>query len=764
MAVLLLHLATSPCIDAYINTNRHSSRHHTRPILAPQVQRRMISNDPTSYVPPQQHNIKGGCATDEETLMPVEVAVETTGTLETTGVESQSPFLFSRRRIIDSSISTVVTASLLTATITSPSRAEMVTVAGTQTTQTVDPLEQILLGDGTWKPFTSSITTPEETMSRVQQPNNPTTTTTTTCITPSFVTYMTRFLIRFDPGVNQWWSELVQTYSLLSVAERDDKLTQKFAALAKSLQQGLLATTMTMTSGVTTTTTTTTTTHSKYFQHLWDLMVHRYGSQQTDAIRQISLLFALLPPVCQPLTKLKSVLPSNRQERQQQQEQLRNIRTTTRTTATTTEPTLDQNDSFWDSYFSDLTALLPREYHCQLSADGMSIHIVPRLPLSLQQELEGTSNKLIYDNNDDEDVEVDRTLFGPMATSPLMREIPTYSPLIYTLLGVSGATGCALTHAIVIPLDVVKTRAQTNPVVIDNGEATTITITGRGSNGNMVTAAFDIVQNEGIDALLLGAQATIAGYSWYGLSVYPSYTFFKRFLTLEILPPEVAMVHTNDIALIAGAMAAVVASIGLTPIEAARIRVVAEPETYRPLGLLGTLQFIAREDAAPGWQALYAGFPSLLTRQVIFGSVKFLAFERACEFIFAAWPFLRESTWTGLAVSLVAGAFSGALSSVVSQPADSLLTFVAQNNNNNAAGVEGGGGGASMGLLEGCRIMIEQEGPASLFRGLGSRCVWAGSIIAGQFLLYDIFRTFFQISTTDLSQVYQLVVELPNVK
>ena len=75
----------------------------------------------------------------------------------------------------------------------------------------------------------------------------------------------------------------------------------------------------------------------------------------------------------------------------------------------------------------------------------------------------------------------------------------------------------------------------------------------------------------------------------------------------------------NLISLIAGAAAAVVASIGLTPIEAARIRTVAEPSVYRDLGLVGTLQSMAGEDERLGWKTLYAGFPSLVTRQVLFG-------------------------------------------------------------------------------------------------------------------------------------------------
>ena len=97
-------------------------------------------------------------------------------------------------------------------------------------------------------------------------------------------------------------------------------------------------------------------------------------------------------------------------------------------------------------------------------------------------------------------------------------------------------------------------------------------------------------------------------------------------------------------------------------------------------------------------------------------------------------------------MSLVAGGISGTFSSVVSQPADSVLTYVAQNSSGN------------LGVIQGCRVMVEKEGVGSLFRGLGSRCVWAGSIIAGQFLLYDVFRNFFGVSGEDLSQIFQVSI------
>ena len=111
------------------------------------------------------------------------------------------------------------------------------------------------------------------------------------------------------------------------------------------------------------------------------------------------------------------------------------------------------------------------------------------------------------------------------------------------------------------------------------------------------------------------------------------------------------------------------------------------------------------------------------------------------------WPELRGTTATALGVSLAAGAIAGALSSVVSQPADSVLTYVAKQS------ADGGGG-----LLDGARTMVREEGAASLFRGLGSRSIWAGCIIGGQFLLYDVFRAFFGISGEDLNQVLEVVL------
>jgi solute carrier family 25 phosphate transporter 3 len=517
----------------------------------------------------------------------------------------------------------------------------------------------------------------------------------------SFATYAARFLIQYDEGVSSWWADRNRYYSLLTDEQRYIKLGNDVGCLAASVQSALgefVSQFSTSTQG---------------YSEVSRLLLDKYGGMHADAKRHIGILCAILPPDQQPidiLNQLSSGRPASSSSSSISKNRMPNPAPRILT--------------------DDLSSLLPQEYHCAPVKGTLAFTITPAINLfevGVDEEFGQTAIA---------------TAFGPLSSAPLTRGKPDYTLDTYAIFGISGATGCVLTHSLVIPLDVIKTKTQTDP----------------DEYNNFMETASRILEEDGVQGFLTGVQATVAGYLWYGLSVYPSYTFFKRFMTLSLLPPEIALVHVNDIALLAGALAAVIASLGLTPLEAARIRAVADPVQYKPLGLFGTLGVIATEDAQLGWKAAYAGLPSLMTRQVIFGSIKFLAFERACEAIFSVWPFLRDETWTLLAVSLVAGGFSGCLSSVVSHPADAVLTYVAQNGSDNSGSISKGGGGGSLGVVEGCRLMVQEEGISSLYRGLGSRCVWAGCIIAGQFLLYDIFRSYFGVSVQDLSQVFQVVI------
>lgn len=509
-------------------------------------------------------------------------------------------------------------------------------------------------------------------------------------IPANFATYVTRFLINYDVGISEWWEELKATYSLLTAAEERSKLGQKFGALAKSLQISIgnyILNEEKLKQNVTV---------QQRFEDLLQIFLETYAVKENGHIddtvaRDIAILFAILPASCQPKLELISH-SSPKHERK----------------------------TLSIAYTEELTELLPSSFSCQFDKDKKMYSIEPAVPLyeiGIDDEFGQTAIA---------------TLFGPLSSKPLRRQKPDLSTATYSLLGLSGALGCSITHSIVIPFDVVKTRLQTDP----------------DQYSNIIDGTLTIAKEEGVDGFLLGSQATIAGYFWYGLSVYPAYAFFKYWFEHFAFSPAIAAANADGIAFGAGVIAAIIASIGLTPIEACRIRTVSEPELFRPLGLTGTAQYIAREDSVLGWRTLYAGLSSLMIRQVIFGGIKFLAFERACEAFFLTWPALRDTTVSLLLVTVSAGAIAGALSSIASQPADSVLTYIANNKRANE----------ELGVLEGFKLMIEKEGPSSLFRGLGSRCIWASAIISGQFLLYDIFRNALGINTEDLSQVFEVLI------
>jgi len=292
---------------------------------------------------------------------------------------------------------------------------------------------------------------------------------------------------------------------------------------------------------------------------------------------------------------------------------------------------------------------------------------------------------------------------------------------IYLMFSLAGLVGCTTTHSVLVPLDVVKTRMQTNPKRYPS----------------IAGGAARIYQEEGWNSLLLGAGPTFFGYSWYGLTVYPGYEFLKRALISLAGEVNGERFHV-PLVLLSGALATIVACIGVAPAEAARIRIVAQP-TYAN-NFFGTLQRISREE---GPESLFKGFGPLAVRQVLFGMMKFFIFDSFADQVFRTFPQLGDSVTSQLFVSLLAGAVAGLAASVVSQPADTVLSKMKQ---------EGG-----ISAEKAIRDLVTKFGPAGLFLGLPSRCLWATPIIAGQFFLYDVFKNTLQVAADDLNLFFDVL-------
>eukprot|EP00184_Porphyridium_aerugineum_P008849 CAMPEP_0184691536 /NCGR_PEP_ID=MMETSP0313-20130426/366_1 /TAXON_ID=2792 /ORGANISM="Porphyridium aerugineum, Strain SAG 1380-2" /LENGTH=634 /DNA_ID=CAMNT_0027149277 /DNA_START=392 /DNA_END=2296 /DNA_ORIENTATION=+ len=267
---------------------------------------------------------------------------------------------------------------------------------------------------------------------------------------------------------------------------------------------------------------------------------------------------------------------------------------------------------------------------------------------------------------------------------------------------------CALiTHAACVPIDVVKTRLQT-------------------SHENKYSGAMDclrsIVKEEGPSVLLKGFGATATGYFFHGAFKYSFYEMFKL-----ILIPDARMAALKPplhVAALAGFLAECVASLLLCPMEAIRIRAVADP-TF-PNDVISGLVLLFKSEGIDG---LYKGLPSILLKQVPYTVGQFVAFEFSVKFVKVVADLmlggLDHISSTGAAlISLSAGILAGVFAGIISQPGDTILSKINQEQSEGSA-------------LSQIVKVARNLGFQGLFLGLGTRLLQVSLMIGGQFLIYD---------------------------
>lgn len=182
-------------------------------------------------------------------------------------------------------------------------------------------------------------------------------------------------------------------------------------------------------------------------------------------------------------------------------------------------------------------------------------------------------------------------------------------------LFLAGAACACLSHAGATPIDVLKTRLQTDP----------------GRYSGLLDAAWKVTKTEGIGMLLQGLGPTAAGYAVHGATAAlrrarrvkerarstdphslpglrspPSrspgglkYGLYELFKSSAAGSATAALSLPLASLLACAACAEVVASTALCPYEAARIRLVADP-SFAP-GLFPALRRLFSEQGLPGW-------------------------------------------------------------------------------------------------------------------------------------------------------------------
>lgn len=233
-------------------------------------------------------------------------------------------------------------------------------------------------------------------------------------------------------------------------------------------------------------------------------------------------------------------------------------------------------------------------------------------------------------------------------------------------------------------------------------------------------------RQEGIRGLFRGFIPTVFSYSSQSGTKYMMYEFNKDHLN-EWAGPDNADRYKSLIYITSAGCAEAIADILMCPWETLKVQM-QTTSTHHPR-LMPAVVALSQQP-----HQLAGALPPLWGRQIAGTMANFFTFEHSANFIYHnVLQGVKEdhSTATQLGVTFCAGYASGLVSTVVSHPADSLISLKARYPESTM------------------RQLIQKVGWRDLAtKGLGARIGMTGSIIAFQWFVYDSFKTFMGMGTT----------------
>ena len=277
---------------------------------------------------------------------------------------------------------------------------------------------------------------------------------------------------------------------------------------------------------------------------------------------------------------------------------------------------------------------------------------------------------------------------------------------------VAGGVCAATSHGITTPIDVVKTKMQAQPEVYNSG---------------MAAATMSILKTDGPSALLGGLGPTVVGYGIEGAMKFGVYEVMKPIMA-DIMKGNTALAY-----ILASIIAGAVASILLCPMEAARIRVVTDPE-FKGMGLIQTLPKLIKEDS---FISLFGGIYAMLSKQVPYTMAKQVSFDIVATFLYA---FLGDKNFKAAdlkwVVSVLSAFVASLLACISSQPGDMILTQTYKSKK----------GSGFFGVMS--DIYKTKGGVPGFFTGTGARIIHVSTIITSQLVIYDIVKQLLGLPAT----------------
>jgi solute carrier family 25 phosphate transporter 3 len=294
-----------------------------------------------------------------------------------------------------------------------------------------------------------------------------------------------------------------------------------------------------------------------------------------------------------------------------------------------------------------------------------------------------------------------------------LRSGPQHDASYYQNCLVGGVLSSSI-RWVLTPLDAVKCNMQVHPHKYPN-----------------FTGGLQMVfRQEGFRGLYRGFIPTVLSYSCQTGTKYMMYEWFKDHFN-EMVGDEHAQAYKSLIYIAAAGSAEAIADVLMCPWETLKVQMQtsnSHPSASPPRLIPSMVSLFQRP------QQLMSSLPPLWSRQIAGTMANFLTFEHSANFIYRNILEGRKedySTSAQLTVTFCAGYVSGLVSTIVSHPADSLISL------------KGKYPDASI------QELIQLVGWRNLAtNGLGPRIALTGSIIGFQWFAYDTFKTTMGMGTT----------------
>ncbi|CAL1399331.1 unnamed protein product [Linum trigynum] len=273
-------------------------------------------------------------------------------------------------------------------------------------------------------------------------------------------------------------------------------------------------------------------------------------------------------------------------------------------------------------------------------------------------------------------------------------------PAYYTICALGGMLSAGTTHLAITPLDVLKVNMQVNPI----------------KYSSIVSGFSTLWKEQGPSSLWRGWSGKLFGYGVQGGCKFGLYEYFKTFYS-GFLPLQ----DRTSLFFLSSASAQVFADVALCPFEAVKVRVQTQPHFAR--GLVDGFPKIYRTEGLAGF---YRGLFPLWARNLPFSMVMFSTFEHSVELIYHHLIQRTKedcSRMQQLGVTCLAGYTAGAVGTVISTPADNIVSSLY---NRKADSV---------------RQAVRSIGVANLFtRSLSIRIALVGPVVTLQWFFYDTIK------------------------